>query len=52
MSTIVIATDGSDAAWKAAEKGLEIARAAGDDVVFVGVWDMIRGGFWRAARVP
>ncbi len=45
MATIVIATDGSQAARQAAELGLEIAQQTGDDVVFVAVWDAIRTGF-------
>lgn len=44
MATIMIATDGSQAAQSAVELGLEIAQATGDDVLFVSVWDMIRGG--------
>ena len=44
MATILIATDGSDAAESALEVGLEIARSTHDDVLFVSVWDMIRGG--------
>lgn len=45
MSTIVIATDGSQAAAQAADLGLEIAQQTGDDVLFVAVWDAIRTGF-------
>ena len=44
MATILIATDGSQAAESATALGLEIAQATGDDVLFVSVWDMIRGG--------
>ena len=45
MSTIVIATDGSKAALNATELGLEIAEGAGDDVVFVSVWDVVQSAF-------
>ena len=45
MPTTLIATDGSKAAQKAAELGLEIASAAGDDVVFVAVWDIVKSNF-------
>ncbi|HET6848940.1 MAG TPA: universal stress protein [Gaiellales bacterium] len=38
MSTILIATDGSDPARAAAETGLDLARCLGDRVVFVAVW--------------
>ena len=45
MATIVIATDGSQAARQAAELGLEIAQQTGDDVVLVAGWDATRTGF-------
>ena len=45
MSTIVIATDGSQAADSATALGLDVARALGDSVVFIAVWEMIRGEF-------
>ena len=38
MSTILIATDGSDPARAAAETGLGLARCLGDRVVFAAVW--------------
>lgn len=41
MSTILIATDGSDPARAAAETGLDLARCLGDRVVFVAVWHPI-----------
>jgi nucleotide-binding universal stress UspA family protein len=41
MSTILIATDGSEPARAAAGTGVELARALGDDVVFVAVWHPI-----------
>jgi nucleotide-binding universal stress UspA family protein len=45
MATIVIAADGSEAAHQAAELGFEIARAEGDSVVLVTVWDILRADF-------
>ena len=39
----MITTDGSQAAASATELGLEITQATGDEVLFVSVWDMIRG---------
>src|SRR5437868_631108 len=42
---IVIATDGSEAADQARVVGLEVARALGDDVLFVSVWSMVESGF-------
>ena len=41
MSTILIATDGSEPARVAAETGLDLARCLGDQVVFVAVWHPI-----------
>lgn len=38
MSTMLIATDGSEPARAAAQTGLELARCLGDRVVFVAVW--------------
>jgi nucleotide-binding universal stress UspA family protein len=38
VSTILIATDGSEPARGAAETGLELARCLGDRVVFAAVW--------------
>jgi nucleotide-binding universal stress UspA family protein len=38
VSTILIATDGSEPARAAAETGLDLARCLGDRVVFVAVW--------------
>jgi len=38
VSTILIATDGSDPARAAAETGLDLARCLGDRVVFVAGW--------------
>ena len=45
MSTILIATDGSEASEAASRLGLDIAKAIGDNVVFIAVWAMIRSGF-------
>jgi nucleotide-binding universal stress UspA family protein len=45
VSTILIATDGSEASEAASRLGLEIAKATGDEVVFIAVWAMIRSGF-------
>ena len=42
---ILIATDGSKASEAASRLGLEIAKATGDEVVFIAVWAMIRSGF-------
>ncbi len=44
MGTILIATDGSQAANAAVEFGLDLAADTEDAVVIVSVWDMIRGG--------
>jgi nucleotide-binding universal stress UspA family protein len=44
MATILIATDGSQAAESAVELGVEIAKATHDELVIVSVWDMIRSG--------
>ena len=41
----MIATDGSEASEAASRLGLDIAKAIGDDVVFIAVWAMIRSGF-------
>jgi nucleotide-binding universal stress UspA family protein len=41
VSTILIATDGSEPARKATAIGLELAAALGDDVLFVAVWHPI-----------
>jgi nucleotide-binding universal stress UspA family protein len=41
MSTILIATDGSEPALRAAQSGLELAKALGDDVLYVAVWHPI-----------
>jgi nucleotide-binding universal stress UspA family protein len=41
MSTILIATDGSEPARAAAGTGIDLARALGDDVVVVAVWHPI-----------
>jgi nucleotide-binding universal stress UspA family protein len=41
MSTILIATDGSEPARRAARTGLELAKALGDDVLYVAVWHPI-----------
>jgi nucleotide-binding universal stress UspA family protein len=51
VSTIVIATDGSKAAKNATELGLEIASSAGDDVVFVSVWDVVKSAFGEFSSV-
>lgn len=45
MSTILIATDGSEASDAASRLGLEIAKATEDKVVFIAVWAMIQSGF-------
>jgi nucleotide-binding universal stress UspA family protein len=41
VSTILIATDGSEPALRAAQSGLELAKALGDDVLYVAVWHPI-----------
>ena len=43
MGTIIVATDGSDAAVKAAETGFELARQTGDAVTIVVVREILRG---------
>lgn len=45
MSTVLIATDGSEAAETASRLGLEIAKATGDEVIFIAVWAMIQSAF-------
>jgi nucleotide-binding universal stress UspA family protein len=43
VSTILIATDGSGPALAAEADGLELARALGDEVLFVSVWQPVLG---------
>ena len=43
--TILVATDGSDAAKAAAAAACDLARSTGDEVVFVTVWRELRGDF-------
>jgi nucleotide-binding universal stress UspA family protein len=45
VPTILIAVDGSEASEAASKLGLEIAKAIGDEVVFIAVWAMIRSEF-------
>ena len=45
MSTVSIATDGSEQAATASRLGLEIAKATRDEVIFIAVWAMIRSAF-------
>src|SRR5262245_11795158 len=45
MSTIVVGTDGSESAWRALEKALDLARALGDGLVLVTAWRELHGDF-------
>lgn len=44
-STILVATDGSAAAVEATKLACELARASGDELVFVTAWRELRGDF-------
>jgi len=44
-STILVATDGSAAAVEATKLASELARASGDELVFVTAWRELRGDF-------
>ncbi len=43
--TILVATDGSNAAQAGARLAQELAQATGDDLLFVTVWQELRGDF-------
>ena len=45
MSTILVATDGSEPAQRAVAVALELARETGEDVCFVTVWRELHGDF-------
>jgi nucleotide-binding universal stress UspA family protein len=45
VSTILVATDGSEPARRAVAVALELARETGDDVCFVTVWRELHGDF-------
>lgn len=45
MRTIVVGVDGSSASKEATKVALELAQAAGDNLVFVTVWRELRGDF-------
>jgi nucleotide-binding universal stress UspA family protein len=46
MSTILVGTDGSAGARAATRVALELAKARGDDVLFVTAWRELRGDFY------
>jgi nucleotide-binding universal stress UspA family protein len=46
MSTILVGTDGSAGARAATRVALELAKACGDDVLFVTAWRELRGDFY------
>jgi nucleotide-binding universal stress UspA family protein len=45
MSTILVGTDGSAAARAATAVALDLAKASGDEIVFVTAWRELRGDF-------
>ncbi len=45
MATLVIAVDGSNAANQAARLGVEVAKASGDSVALITVWQVMRADF-------
>jgi nucleotide-binding universal stress UspA family protein len=45
MSTILVGTDGSTTAQAATRVALDLARASGDDVLFVTAWRELQGDF-------
>lgn len=45
MSTILVGTDGSTTARAATAVALDLAKASGDDVLFVTAWHELRGDF-------